>query len=143
MSEVFDIDISNLRAVIAGLEKEESRIQVAAAYAIAQVGLAVEREVKQTLNNNPHSKRGNSWVPGTHVGGPGSPPNRRTGNLMSSVRTELKYGFGSYVAEVFPTMVYARRLEVGLNYPYLRPSVDRIRPRAEQIFRTNFLKKWR
>ena len=143
MSETFSIDVSNLNSVIEGIAQEESRIQTAAAYAIAQVGLAVEREVKQTLNNNPHSKRGNSWSPSGHVGGPGTPPNRRTGNLMSSVRTEVKYGFGSYVAEVFPTMVYARRLELGLNYPYLRPSADRVRPRAEQIFRTNFLKKWR
>ena len=143
MSEVFSIDLKNLDAVIAGLAKEESAIELAGAYAIAQVGLAVEREVKQTLNNNPHSLRGKTWTPGGHVGGPGSPPNRRTGNLMSSVRTELKYGFGSYVAEVFPTMVYARRLELGLNYPYLRPSADRVRPRAERIFMTNFMKKWR
>ena len=137
------ITITNLNAVLKGLDIQEDKIESAAVYAIAQVGFAIERETKQTLNNNPHSKRGNSWTPSGHIGGPGTPPNRRTGNLMSSVRTELKYGFGSYVAEVFPTMVYARRLEVGLNYPYLRPSVERIRPRADQIFRTNFLKKWR
>lgn len=137
------ITISNLNAVIAGLVGQQSKIQQAANYAIAQVGLAIEREVKVTLNNNPHSKRGNSWVPAGHVGGFGTPPNRRSGNLMSSVRTEIREGFGSYTAEVFPTMVYARRLELGLNYPYLRPSVERVRPRAERIFMTNFIKKWR
>jgi len=62
---------------------------------------------------------------------------------MSSVRTEVKYGFGSYVAEVFPTMIYARRLEVGLNYPYLRPTAVRMQPRIKGIFQYNFLKKWR
>lgn len=143
MSEVFEVNVKNLNAVIAGLAEREIDIQLAAAYAIAQVGLAVEREVKQTLNNNPHSKRGGSWTPKGHVGGPGTPPNRRTGNLMSSVRTEIRQGLGSYEASVFPTMVYARRLELGLNYPYLRPSVERIRPRAERIFMTNFMKKWR
>jgi hypothetical protein len=143
VSEVFSITVSNLNAVIAGLDKQETKIVLAGAYAIAQVGLAIERETKMTLNNNPHSKRGNSWIPGGHTGGPGSPPNRRTGNLMSSVRTEIRKGLGSYEATVFPTMVYARRLELGLNYPYLRPSVDRVRPRAERIFMTNFMKKWR
>lgn len=137
------VTVKNLNEVLRGLNIQEDRIESAAAYAIAQVGFAIERETKITLNNNPHSKRGRSWSPSGHIGGPGTPPNRRTGNLMSSVKTELHYGFGSYVAEVFPTMVYARRLEVGLNYPYLRPSVDRIRPKADQIFRTNFLKKWR
>jgi hypothetical protein len=143
MADDFQFKIVNLREVLRGLDKTEDRIEIAGAYAVAQVGLAVEREVKILLNNNPHSKTRSGWSPGVHVGGPGSPPNRRTGNLMSSVRTDVRYGFGSYTASVFPTMIYARRLEVGLNYPYLRPTADRMRPRIKAIFQYNFLKKWR
>lgn len=143
MADDFKFKITNLNEVLRGLDKTEDRIIAAGVYAIAQVGLAVEREVKMTLNNNPHARRGNRWIPSGHIGGPGTPPNRRSGNLMSSVRTEVRQGYGTYTASVFPTMIYARRLEVGLNYPYLRPTAVRMRPRIKAIFQYNFLKKWR
>jgi hypothetical protein len=143
MADDFKFKITNLREVLRGLDKTENRIEAAGLYAISQVGLAVEREVKITLNNNPHSRTRSGWSPGVHVGGPGTPPNRRTGNLLSSVRTDVRVGFDTYTASVFPTMIYARRLEVGLNYPYLRPTAARMRPRIKAIFQYNFLKKWR
>ena len=143
MADDFKFKITNLNEVLRGLGKTEERIEVAARFGIAQVGLAVEREVKITLNNNPHVRTRSGWSPAGHIGGEGTPPNRRSGNLMSSVRTEIRYGYGTYTASVFPTMIYARRLEVGLNYPYLRPSADRMRPRIKAIFQYNFLKKWR
>jgi hypothetical protein len=143
VADDFTFKITNLNQVLRGLDKTEDRIELAGAYAIAQVGLAVEREVKITLNNNPHSRTRSGWTPPGHIGGEGTPPNRRSGNLMSSVRTEVRYGFGSYTASVFPTMIYARMLEVGLNYPYLRPTANRMRPRIKAIFQYNFLKKWR
>lgn len=143
MADDFKFRITNLNEVLRGLNKTESKIEEAARHGIAQVGLAVEREVKITLNNNPHSRTRSGWVPAGHIGGPGTPPNRRSGNLMSSVRTEVRQGYGTYTASVFPTMIYARRLEVGLNYPYLRPTAVRMRPRIKAIFQYNFLKKWR
>jgi hypothetical protein len=143
MADKFSFKITNLNEVLAGIEITSDKIETAARYAIGQVGLAVEREVKVTLNNNPHSKVRSGWSPAGHIGGPGTPPNRRTGNLMSSVRTETRQGFGTYTASVFPTMIYARRLEVGLNYPYLRPTAEKMRPRIKAIFQYNFLKKWR
>jgi hypothetical protein len=143
VADDFKFKITNLNEVLRGLDKSEKRIEAAGAYAIAQVGLAVEREVKITLNNNPHVKTRSGWSPAGHIGGDGTPPNRRTGNLMSSVRTEVRSGFGTYTASVFPTMIYARRLEVGLNYPYLRPTAVRMKPRIKAIFQYNFLKKWR
>jgi hypothetical protein len=136
-------EITNLSKVISIINLKATDIEKAAVYAVAQVGLAIERETKITLNNNPHSRSGKTWSPPGHIGGDGTPPNRRTGNLQSSVHTEVRSGFGSYEATVFPTMVYARRLEVGLNYPYLRPSVDRVRPNAQRIFTTAFMKKWK
>jgi hypothetical protein len=143
MADDFKFKITNLNEVLRGLGKTEERIEAAARFGIAQVGLAAEREVKITLNNNPHVRTRSGWSPPGHIGGPDTPPNRRSGNLMSSVRTEVRYGYGTYTASVFPTMIYARRLEVGLNYPYLRPSADRMRPRIKAIFQYNFLKKWR
>jgi len=137
------IQILNLSKFIKDLKGEESKIVEAAKYATQQVGYAVESETKRLLYNNAHALVNGRWQPSGHVGGPGSPPNRRTGNLASSITTETKSGFGTYTATVFPTMIYARRLEVGLNYPYLRPSADKVRVYAAKIFKTAFDKKWK
>ena len=137
------VEITNLSATITALSHKRDQIEKAAIFAIGQLGLTIERETKITLNNNPHRRVGLSWSPPGHIGGAGTPPNRRSGNLQSSVHTEVREGFGTYEATVFPTMVYARRLEVGLNYPYLRPTVDRVRPDAQRIFTAAFLKKWK
>jgi hypothetical protein len=122
--------------------------------AIMAVALAVEREAKLTLNNNPHilvknSKgRGQHWEPRGHIGGPGTPPNRRSGNLLRQTRAKRVAGFDRFVAEVGPGVIYGRRLEVsqvegGFGYPYLRPSADRVRQHASRIASQAFARKWR
>jgi len=39
--------------------------------------------------------------------------NTVTGNLKRSIRTTYRVGFGSYIAEVGPTMIYGRQVEKG------------------------------
>ena len=150
------IKITNLSETLNNLSVFQTKIDKAATYGVAQVALSVERETKKILFT-----RQNSGFPGGKgarryrghepTSGDGGPPNRVTGALASSVRTEIKRaGFGTYVADVFPTMSYARALELGsprwksgVKYPYLLPAVNRVKPKATSIFITNFMKKWR
>ena len=138
-----EIQVTGLEAALNGLTKASHDIELAAKYAIGQVGLTLEREVKLILNNNSHRLVDGRWEPSGHIGGEGTPPNRRSGNLMSSVRTETRDGFGTYEATVFPSMIYARRLEVDYNYPYMRPSADKVRREADRIFINAFKQKWK
>jgi len=149
------VEITNLSDVLRTLSINATKIEKASQYGVAQVALAIERETKQLLftrqNSGRYGGKGSERYRGHEpVSGDGQPPNRVTGALASSVHTELRQGFGTYYADVFPTMVYARALELGnprwksgVKYPYLGPAVDKVRPRANQIFVTNFMKKWR
>lgn len=135
-------EITNLPAVLADIAQIDRKIDAAAKFGVTMVALAVEREVKKTLNNNPHKLVNGRWQPSGHIGGFGSPPNRRSGNLQKSITTVTHFGFGTYVAEVRAGMVYARRLEKGLNYPYMRPASLRVEPRAHAIFKAAFQSRW-
>lgn len=150
------VEITNLSDVLRTLSINATKLEKASQFGVAQVALAIERETKILLFSRQNSGRydgkgANRYRGHEPIKGDGQPPNRVTGALASSVHTEVRQGFGSYVADVFPTMVYARALELGNNkvwksgvkYPYLRPAVDKVRPRANQIFVTNFMKKWR
>ncbi len=144
----------NLREVLRSIASLDDKAQKALDAAVMEVALTIERETKLLLNNNPHRLVSNSrgkgqhWEPRDHIGPPGSPPNRRSGNLMRSTRARPVRGFRGFAAEVGPGVIYGRRLEVsknegGFGYPYLRPTVDRIRPRASRIAVQAFLRKWR
>jgi len=151
------VEITNLSDVLRTLSINATKLEKASQFGVAQVALAIERETKILLFSRQNSGRYDGKGANRYRGheptkGDGQPPNRVTGALASSVHTVIRtVGFGSYVAEVGPTMVYARALELGnkkvwksdVKYPYLRPAVDKVRPRANQIFVTNFMKKWR
>jgi hypothetical protein len=116
------IIVRNLSQVMNGLTAYDQQIMNAAEYAIGQAGFALEREAKKNANTGTH-KRGEGHIPGT---GPG--PNVVTGTLRRSITTEVRYGFGSYIATVGPTIEYARAVELGnpkwrgKRYPYLIPA---------------------
>jgi hypothetical protein len=148
-----EMSIPDMGDAISKVNSAVEKIDQAALFAVGQVGLAVERKAKQLLQNNQHgksvSKAGKvSWIPPYHMGGNGSPPNRRTGNLSRSIYTDLQNQPGSYVANVYPTMVYARALELGnpnwksgVKYPYMQPAFDLVRPQATSIFEKAFARK--
>ncbi len=125
MSE--SITVKNLNEILAGLTAYEGKLMQAAVYGLSQVAFAVEREAK------------NGWSPRHAPGTPttatrGGKPASITGNLRRSIHTEIKQGFGNYIAEVGPTMIYARRVELEYDYPYVRPAYQSIKPRANNIF---------
>lgn len=120
------IIVRNLSQVMAGMETFERNVMQAAEYGIAQAGFALEREAKKNANTGTH-KRGEGHIEGT---GPG--PNVVTGTLRRSITTTVRYGFGSYIATVGPTVEYARAVELGhprwggKRYPYLIPAAGKL-----------------
>jgi hypothetical protein len=118
------IIVKNLSQVLASLPLMEQKIEKAGQLALTQAALALERQAKLNANTGTHP-RGQGHTPGT---GPG--PNKVTGTLQRSINTQVRYGFGSYVATVGPSVEYARAVELGsprwksgVRYPFLSTAV--------------------
>jgi hypothetical protein len=118
------IVVKNLSQVLASLPLMEQKIEKAGQLALTQAALALERQAKLNANTGTHP-RGQGHTPGT---GPG--PNKVTGTLQRSISTEVRYGFGSYLATVGPSVEYARSVELGsprwksgVRYPFLSTAV--------------------
>lgn len=135
--------IRNLSQVLAGLEVQEDKLEHAAQTAIATAGFAVQRQAQKNANTGTHSKK-TGHIPGT---GPG--PNVVTGALRRSIRTDVKYGFGNYIAVVGASTEYARAVELGsprwksgVKYPYLAPAAEELirNGSLNRIFTAAFLK---
>ena len=143
MSE--SIKFPNINNVIKGIAKTGDMIEAASVFGIRQVAINLVRETQTLLNNNAHTQSGRLWIPSGHIGANGSPPNRRTGNLSASMQMEPVVGLPGYAYKVFPTMEYARALELGnprwksgVRYPYLAPSANKVRLKASRIFTQAF-----
>lgn len=145
------IVIRNLSQVLAGFSAEEAKLERAVEQAITQAGMTVERQAKLNASNGTRQRvrsggrrRGEGGrflaatyriVPKYHVNGGGvNGPNVITGNLRRSITTTVRYGFGTYIAEVSANMVYARAVEFGLprwrrggGYPYLAPAARQVK----------------
>jgi len=137
------IIIKNLPQVLSSLTAFERNLEQAGQLALAQAALAVERQAKLNANTGTH-KRGEGHVPGT---GPG--PNKVTGTLQRSINTQVRYGFGSYIATVGPSVEYARAVELGsprwksgVRYPFLSTAVGYMvsSGNLQRVFTLNFLR---
>lgn len=135
------IIIRNLGQVLAGLTAFEKQLERAGELALTQAALAVERQAKLNANTGTHA-RGAGHTPGT---GPG--PNKVTGTLQRSISTEVRYGFGSYIATVGPSVEYARSVELGsprwksgVRYPFLSTAVGYLVKSGQinRVFTDNF-----
>jgi hypothetical protein len=138
--------IKNLSQVLAGLDKFDQQLERAGQLALTQAALAVERQAKLNANTGTH-KRGEGHVPGT---GPG--PNKVTGTLQRSINTQVRYGFGSYIATVGPSVEYARAVELGsprwksgVRYPFLSTAVGYMvsSGNLQRAFTLNFMRLMR
>ena len=74
----------------------------------------------------------------------GEPPMNRTGNLRRSITgKKAQEGFARYSAEVGPTMVYSRAVELGgaptwrngEHFPYMLPALQKFQREAMAIVR--------
>ena len=129
------IIIKNLDDVLKAVNATASQVEQGAQIGIMRAGLVIERQAKlnfqgtRSYEKRVSKKTGNAWLritPPRHVGGSG--PNTVTGNLKRSIHTSFRTGFGTYIAEIGASMVYARAVEQGLpqnpsvKYPYLEPA---------------------
>lgn len=145
------VKVKNLAQVMGELKRREANIEAAGEAGVNKVALAVYQETQRllTLRSRSYDSTTGRLVPPRHIGGPGSPPNRVSGNLVQSLRIENRKGFGTYIAEVFPTMDYARKLETGegsmngVKYPYLTPAAKLVERTASRIFTAEFVRRWK
>ena len=154
--------ILNLQDVLQAIDKSVDNIMQGAQIGIGRAGLAVERQAKLNANTGTRKYKirkskqtGREWLditPDKHIGPSGKGPNVVTGNLRRSIRTTVHYGFGTYVAEVGPTMIYARQVEKGggnwksgVKYPYLEPAALTLLSNGtiERVFVTAIREKMR
>jgi hypothetical protein len=127
------IIVRNLSEALASLQNIEGDVEKAAQLGVAMAGLRVERDAKINASNGSRSRKGGKIIPPKHIGPSGSGPNVITGDLRRSISTRVRYGFGTYIAEVGPTVVYGRAVELGspiwksgVKYPYLTPAADKL-----------------
>jgi hypothetical protein len=145
------VKVKNLATVMAQIKNREGNIEAAGEAGVNAVALAVYQETQRllTLNSRTYDATTGRLVPPRHIGGPGSPPNRVSGNLVQSMRINTRKGFGTYSADVFPTMEYARQLETGegsmrgVKYPYLTPAANLVQRTASRIFTAAFVQRWK
>lgn len=136
------VRVDNIAEVIAALKKKGYDAQAVALAGGRDVALAMQTEVRRNLmlvQNNSN---------GAHIGSSGDFPNRRTGTLARSIEIKPSVsGLGKYKFEVGPTVVYSRILELGFEngnrYPYMEPSVEKLRPRIDTIFLNAVKRYWR
>lgn len=96
------------------------------ALAVKQAGLVLERNAKRKLTESGRHQQGTP-TPSS----PGTPPAIVTGALRASITTSSpkRIGFGSYMVQVGPTMIYARVQELGGGRsnlparPYMAPAL--------------------
>lgn len=138
------IRVTNESAVVAALKSKALKVDGAAKAGVMAVAFAVQKQAKINAFTGKH-RPGEGHIPGT---GPG--PNVGTGLLRRSISVKQRKGFGSYVASVGPTAVYARAVEQGhprwrsgVRYPYLRPAAAMVRRQAKRIFLATFKEKMR
>lgn len=126
--------VVNLSEVMSAFNRTEAEALQAVQYGVTAVALAVEAQAKENASSTGTRRRvGSRIVPPRHIGPSGSGPNVISGNLLNSIRTDTRFGFGRYEAQVGAHMEYARAVEFGLpswrgvKYPYLSPAAERIK----------------
>lgn len=152
---------SNLKLVEANVTKMIDDMDVVARMARDELAMAgVQRAKKQIVGKRPFTlvkrtrdtSRGlkgstyRVYAPAT----PGKPPMNRTSNLKKSITSESRTeGFGHYTAIVGPTILYARRVELGggnwkpgVRFPYMEPAyielITQVVPQIQQKYFRRF-----
>lgn len=132
--------VINLKEVMAAFNRTENQALEAVQVGITAAAAAVEAQAKENASSHGTRKRvrgprgGSRLEPRRHVGPSGEGPNVISGNLLNSIRTDTRFGFGRYEAQVGAHMEYARAVEMGLprwkggvKYPYLGPAAEKLK----------------
>lgn len=98
----------------------DTKMEAAGFAAMTLMALEVERTAKMTIKGS-HKK--GTPTPST----PGNPPTNITGTLRRSIVAKTtRKGFAKYEAQIGPTVIYGRAVELGhprwasgINYPFM------------------------
>lgn len=139
------------REFAAALSGLNTRMQAASRMAVLQASMFLIREAKKNASGPARTRKD-----GTQGSRPGEGPGVVTGRLRNSITitSQGPVGARAYEATVAPTVIYARRLELGFSgadsrgrhynqpaYPFMRPAYDRLMAgEAERIFREAWAK---
>ena len=118
------ITLKNFQQTRQKLEKLGDRVEHANRIAVSQSALFAQRRIQElllTYQNSASNRKDYRGHEGTQ-----SSPDRVTGTLARSIKTEVRrLGFTKYVALVGPTVIYGRAVELGGKnnkpYPYVAP----------------------
>ena len=128
-----DIHISGVSGFLKGLEEAKIKADLGARQIVEQGGVIIANEAKLQF------KEGD---------GPPSPPRptSRTHNLRNSIRTlEVRKEEGGWSSKTGPTLIYARRVELGYPqgvgrghqmtrpFPYLGPGFENAVPKIDDL----------
>jgi phage gpG-like protein len=130
---------SNLRLVQTGWARATKGVDLSARAARDEMMSALIQLSKQEIKGK-RPKNTVAWQ------GFPAPPMNRTGDLRASIRGEkFTIGFANYTAVVGPTIVYARKVELGgpnwkpgVRFPYMEPAYMKFRSIYPQITRKFF-----
>lgn len=138
---------SNLKLVRAVWTKKEATLNVAARAARDEMMVAlIQLSKEQIARRRVETKKG-EWTPKPI---PGESAWSRSGELRRHI-TGMKFtaGFGNYTAVVGPTIVYARKVELGgdnwkpgVRYPYMEPAYEKFRTTIVPQVQTKFFRRF-
>lgn len=124
---------------MAKLREMQAKAVEATTAAVAEGAHLIQAKAMEKASGPRHSRRGSSWDPPGHMGGEG--PDVRTGAHRRSFRVRGPVELdGKIGAEIGPSMIYSRALELGNPstgappYPSLGPGLDEAAPLLPAIF---------
>lgn len=135
----FSVHFEGVREAQAAISRLVARADVAGRTIVTKGGHIIEAAAKQHMDGRPG-------------------PNRITGTLSRSVRLldVSRRALGGWESHTGPTVVYARRIELGFDgadslgrvyhqppYPYLAPGFDDAKPRLRALATTEWAKALR
>ena len=138
---------SNLRLVRKVWEEKTTSLDVAARAARDEMMVALIQLSKEQIERRRTKDSNGKWTP-TPV--PGESAWSRSGDLRRSITGQrFNVGFAHYEAVVGPTIVYARKVELGgpnwkpgVRYPYMEPAYEKFRTVIVPQVQTKFFRRF-
>jgi len=108
---------TNIPTVHREITQLEENIDKGARAAVNEIAEALEKLIKNEIKGQRGFTLGPQGGKIWDKAEAGKPPMNRTGNLRRSIKSrKVRQGFGVYRAEIGPTAVYSRAVEMGGEY---------------------------
>ena len=108
---------TNIPTVHREIIQLEGNIDKGARAAVDEIAEALEKLIKEEIKGQRGFTLGPQGGKIWDKAEAGKPPMNRTGNLRKSIKSyKIRQGFATYRAEIGPTAIYSRAVEMGGNY---------------------------